>query len=307
MAQSNKSDSIFATQSKQQPTNGVNFMQNDVLKNLLPKDRKNKQDQLLSFVPAVEAIGNKALKQALKSDKKNNDGIAWSDDLYWAIQNSLVERGVLEKGKGNGGSVKRVLQFNELVDKTSIDYKKERELYDPIATELENVWAKDQGFDRYYVKNTAEQGSKYTKGKWTRPDIIVVGCKTFPYIPGKFLDVITFEVKPYEAIDISGIYEALAHRRAATRSYLIVHIPTNKHFNTVDIENEAGKFGIGLIVARDPIDYDTWEVLLEAQRIEPDPYKLNDFIAQQVSAELKEQIEKWVGNTNEKEDISNLV
>ncbi len=98
-------------------------------------------------------------------------------------------------------------------------------------------------------------------------------------------------------IRIKGVYEALAHRRAATRSYLIVHIPINEHFNTSEIEKiaaEAGKLGIGLIVAEDPRDYYTWDFKIDAQRIEPDPFKLNEFIAQQTTDELKEQIAEWV-------------
>jgi hypothetical protein len=220
--------------------------------------------------------------------------------LYWAIRNRLIDSGVLIKGGGNGGSVRRVAQLNDEVADNAViaqNYKREKELYEPIATVLKNDWARDQMFDDCYVEITAQGGAKPTNGRWTRPDITVIGCKTFLYVPGKHLDVITFEIKPSHAIDIYGVYEALAHRRAASRSYLVLHIPTDTHlcqFNNTDIENEAGKFGIGLIVARDPTDYDTWEVKLEAQRIEPDPYKLNEFIAQQASAELKEKIEEWV-------------
>jgi hypothetical protein len=74
-------------------------------------------------------------------------------------------------------------------------------LYDPIAAQLQDVWVANQEFDSCCVKITADGGSKLT-GEWTRPDIIVVGFRTFPYVPGKYLDVITFEVKPYGAIDI---------------------------------------------------------------------------------------------------------
>lgn len=269
-------------------------MKNDSLENPSPKDLKARQDEFLALVPDVNGIGNKALKKALRVNFVRG---YWTDDMYWTIQNSLVDRGDLKRAKGNGGSVRRADQSNELTDKIVIDYKTERELYDPIVAVLENVWAKDQGFDDCHVLKIADGGSKYTNGKWTRPDIVAVGCKTFSYVPGKHLDVITFEVKPANAIDISGVYEALAHRRAASRSYLIVHIPTAAdlcRFNATDIVEEAGKFGIGVIVAEDPTNYYTWDFKLEAQRIEPDPYKLNDFIAQQVSAELKEKIEEWV-------------
>jgi len=269
-------------------------MQNTPIENLLSTQNeiRAKQDEFLSLVPVDITIGNKALKQALKHEFK-----FWSNDLYWAIRNSLIDSGVLETGRGRGGSVKKVTQSNDVTNNATQDYKNELELYKPIATVLENDWAKYQRFYDCYVEITAKGGAKNTNGKWTRPDIMVVGCKTFPYVPGKHLDVITFEVKPANAIDISGVYEALAHRRAATKSYLIVHIPTEAclcKFNATDIEQEAKKFGIGVIIAENPEDHETWEEKVEAQRIEPDPYKLNDFIAQQATPELKDQIEKWV-------------
>lgn len=269
------------------------------IENLSPEEIDEKQHRLLEAVPNTGVIGNKALRSKL--------GNSWSEDLYWTIRNRLIERGLLETGKGRGGSIKKVLQGGQLADtendeieteQTTQEYTKEFDLYTPIATVLRNQWTKEQGFDNYLVEITAKQGSKSTGGKWTRPDIIAVGYKTFPYIPGRYLEVITFEIKPVSAIDVAAVYEALAHRRAATQAYLIVHIPKKDppyDFTAVieAISDESKKFGIGFIIAEAPDDFDTWEVKLEADRIEPDPYRLNEFIAQQTTQELKEQIVRW--------------
>lgn len=37
------------------------------------------------------------------------------------------------------------------------------------------------------------------------------------------------------------------------------------------------------MTAADPQDYDTWDELEEAKRVQPDPEKLNDFIAAQLT------------------------
>lgn len=276
------------------------------LDGLSPEEIEAKQKELLDSVPDADPIGNKALRELL--------GESWSEDLYWAIRNRLVERGVLETGKGRGGSIKRVppqippqLQQEQAlpevgaapaaVPQAGPDYTKEFELYPPIATVLRNHWSKEQGFDNYLVEITAKQGSRQTGGKWTRPDITAVGYKTFPYVPGRYLEVITFEVKPTNTTDVSAIYEALAHRRAATRAYVIAHMPNDKRadFSAVidAICDESKKYGVGVILADDPIDFDTWEVMLEADRCDPDPGRLNEFIAQQTTSELKEQIVRW--------------
>jgi hypothetical protein len=273
------------------------------LDGLSPEEIEIKQNELFKKVPETENIGNGSLRYEL----------GWKEDLYWAIRNRLIERGVLETGRGRGGSVKRVVQAigeppfgqnektaSELPSdqlSTSPNYRNESELYEPIATVLRNQWSKEQGFDNYSVEVTAKQGSRLTGGKWTRPDITAVGYKAFLYVPGRFLEVITFEVKPTDAADVSAVYEALAHRRAATRAYVIVHIPANvkaEYKNVIDaIYEESKKFGIGFIVAEDPADFDTWDLALDADRFEPEPKRLNEFIAIQVTTQLKEQIVKW--------------
>lgn len=60
-----------------------------------------------------------------------------------------------------------------------------------------------------------------------------------------------------------------------------------------EVEAEAKRYGIGLIVASKPDDYDTWEELVEAVRYEPNPERLNRFLAQQVTQGFREQLVRW--------------
>lgn len=55
---------------------------------------------LLLFVPPSDAIGNVSLRNLLSEQ-------GWDDETYWAIRNRLIERGILETGRGRGGSVRR--------------------------------------------------------------------------------------------------------------------------------------------------------------------------------------------------------
>jgi hypothetical protein len=125
----------------------------------------------------------------------------------------------------------------------------------------------------------------------------VIGYSVFLYLPGRHFEVATFEVKPSDQVTITAVYEALAHRRSATRSFVIYHIPEDKLKNLEnDLEEicvEAKRQGIGVIVATKPDDYEAWDERVEAARVEPDPNKLNDFIAVQVSEASKEEIVKW--------------
>ena len=281
------------------------------LEGLSAAEIDQRQNELLEHVPERESIGNMRLRELLN----------WGDDdLYWSVRNRLVDTGVLETGKGMGGSVRRVPAAaepapEEVAPDAAVDagnaqpanaeqaapagaeFAREDQLYEPIATVLKEQWAKAQGFDAYSVEVTARQGSRQTGGKWTRPDLTAIGYKTFPFVPGRFLEVVTFEVKPFSTVDVASVYEALAHRRASTRAYVVLHVPEDRERDitaAVDATcEEAKRHGIGVIIATRPDSFDHWDVRHEAERFEPDPSRLNEFIAQQLSEGLKEQLIRW--------------
>lgn len=234
----------------------------------------------------------------------------WSDDLYWTVRNRLVDSGLLELGRGKGGSVRLVsattASDSTLDQPTSPAWPvsgetltPESELYAPVAEVLGAAWAQDMRFRSHYVEITARQGRRKTGGTWTRPDIVVAALRVFPHIPGKYFDLITFELKCFDGIDVTAVYEALSHRRAATQAYVWFHIPQSKTKDesvTSDLErvtDEARRHGIGLIVGESAGDYASWETKLRAVRHEPDPELLNEFIAQQLPPLAKDELAAW--------------
>jgi hypothetical protein len=114
-------------------------------------------------------------------------------------------------------------------------------------------------------------------------------------VPGKHFDVHTFEVKTFDQLDVTAVYEALAHRRAAHYSYVIVYQPTEQADDSIleDIAMEADHHEIGLIKIVDAADYNTWDAIVEPIRNDADPADLNDFLAAQTSNEFKDQITHW--------------
>jgi hypothetical protein len=118
-------------------------------------------------------------------------------------------------------------------------------------------------------------------------------------VPGKYFDLITFELKSFEGVDVTAVFEALAHRRAATQAYVWFHVPAGLEAKEDTrallerINEEARRHGVGLIVGADPADYSTWDVQLRAVRIEPDPEFLNEFIAQQLPTLARDELAQW--------------
>lgn len=93
------------------------------------------------------------------------------------------------------------------------------------------------------------------------------------------------------------VYEALGHRRASTRAYALLYVPDEQRtsFSTIldDIEAEAKRHGVGVLIAGKADDYDTWDELVEAPRHTPDPERLNEFLTVQMSQGFRDKIIKW--------------
>lgn len=164
----------------------------------------------------------------------------------------------------------------------------ERDLYAPMMEEIKFGWATASGrnYDRVHrfreVLDTSEGGGR-RDGSWRRPDITFVGGKEIPYLPGNFVDVVTFEVK--KGINLIGVYEALAHQRAANYSYAVFWFPEiwgNPDSEALsEIEAEARRCGVGVILARQEDDYGRWQELVRPSRVERDPQVLENFLKSQ--------------------------
>jgi hypothetical protein len=258
---------------------------------------------LLDTLPVDgRTIGNQALRRILR----------WRTDRYFAARNALADEGLVVRGPGYGGTIRRAFTASAGQRSVSVvvapgadaaatieaSIKNELALYEPMRTVIAHEWAFDHRTEPLAVEVTALAGSKATGGLWSRPDIVSVEVRTFAFLPGKYLEVVTFEVKAAHAISIQAVYEALAHRRAATRSYVLLHVPSEKAADlehlVADVASVARPHGIGVVTAADPGDYQTWDERTEAHRMEPDPERLDTFIAVQLSDKTRMSIVKAV-------------
>lgn len=160
--------------------------------------------------------------------------------------------------------------------------------YKPLRRELELHWAERPKREYHRRQNflrvlDTHHGGRARHGRWARPDLTVLGGKVLPYLPGKLLDVVTFEVKV--DLSVEGLYEALAHRRRANYSYVLYVYP--ECWEAADptlhatIVTEANRQGLGVILVRQEDDFGLWQELIEPVRHEPDPQQLHDFLESQ--------------------------
>jgi hypothetical protein len=262
-----------------------------------PDEKKRLSEILLDLVPKDgTSVGNKTLLQNLRQAAKKKQLHDIPDEAYWEVRNDLIARGLVEKGRGRGGSVYRVKHVEAKTGRAGKSKIREAALYSMVGQYIEKTWVKDNGISEFVLERTASQGKRKTGGKWTRPDFALIALKSFTYIPGKVLELITFEVKPANDYRIEGVFETAAHSRFSTKSYLLIHspdgVPDTQEFQRV--ERECERFGLGLITFTDPHDWNTYDTLEEAERRNPDPADVNSFISSQLSRDNQTRILRMV-------------
>jgi hypothetical protein len=272
-------------------------------------------NRVAEFVEQLREIGGSSGNARLR------ETLGWEEEFYWKVQGKLVEEGQIVPGRGQGGSVRLTAaesgqsssanggttygdDSTKTIDATgaskAIESPRrrrviERPLYEPIKATIETTWIQRFGFDEVRVEETHSQGSKQTGGTFTRPDLTVAGIRRYVFLP-KRLEIITFEIKPPDSVGIMGVLEAIAHREAAHLSYVIYVLSRNEFERAAEAERIielAQKYGIGLVLAEDTGNVETWEILLDAIRHEPDPARLDRFLGDLPSEPMKKQLHKW--------------
>jgi hypothetical protein len=250
---------------------------------------KNRLDQFMAGLKRLGGasgnVGNVSLRQHLD----------WDEDFYWKVQGTLIEAGSIVPGKGKGGSVRLTEAEGAVSPPVEVLGLKENALYAPLKAAIESKWIKRFGFDEVWVAETHSLGKKDTGGTFTRPDMTAAGVKRYVYL-AKRLEIVTFEVKRAEAITITAVLEAIAHREAAHRSYVVYATSRSKFEGAAEADRimELGqKYGIGIVLAEKPDEVESWEVLLDALRHEPDPTRLDRFLGDLPNEAMKKQLSKW--------------
>ncbi len=267
--------------------------------------RDEYKQALFGLTPADgKSIGNVSLREALRATFPNDE---FSEEDYWDIRNSLIADGRLEKGRGKGGSVARILfappapaaEVASVAAEPGADVAfssgAEVPLYEPFQKVIQTGYVADNDLKPWICEITAFQGRRNTGGLWTRPDVTLIAIQTFVYVPDKLFEVITFEIKPSLDSAMEGVFETAAHSAFAHRSYLAIPDSDDYDNNPLfdRVQGECERFGLGLILFENVANWDTYTFEVSAERKSPDPQSVNDFIKGQISEKSREEIQRW--------------
>lgn len=271
--------------------------------------RRDEYKQRLYDLTPVDgkSIGNASLRERLAVAFPNDN---FTREDYFDLRNSLRTEGRLETGRGKGGSVHRVITAVQALEGMAAPAPvttevteapepppepREADLYQPFKNAIETGYVPDNDLKPWICEVTAAQGRRNTGGRWTRPDVSLVAQQTFPYVPNKIFQVITFEIKPDLVTALDGVFEAAAHSAFAHRSYLA--FPDSDDYDDSPlfdrISAECARFGVGLILFEEVTNWDTYDFQVPAKFREPDPQAVNDFIKGQITEKSREEIQRW--------------
>ena len=230
--------------------------------------------------------------------------MGWPDEEYWAARKELLDNGLIETGKGRGGSVARVgvlVEPEEVVKGADTLVKKivpeaeesivtepglvedEGELYEPLRNWIDSTFGHpvEEVGDYFLVKVTASpSGRKRESGQWSRPDVTSVQVSTYDLVPNPDVEVTSYEVKRYsDALDLANVYEAASHSRWTHFTYLVVeNLEPQPLVLSERFERELVRYGVGLIKMLKQNGAYKFEETLEPQMQEPEPKDLDELL-----------------------------
>lgn len=234
-------------------------------------------------------------RQILMSELRESLNQGYNDadfrSSYSRAEQELVDRGLIERRRGpNGGIILREDKFQncqyEQTNQAHVgaEQQPESSYYQRIINCIPEFWKSEFGAVDVVAEITASARGIRTGGTWTRPDIVVLATFDWIFSSRKEGIVTTVEIKTQQNLDITAVYEALAHRSRAHQSYLII-------VSREDLENndlfkrclyEAERFGIGLIEVKEVEEGSdlckNWRVHLDARQGDADPFEIHDFI-----------------------------
>lgn len=210
-----------------------------------------------------------------------------SPDLYFKASDQLSKEQRIGRLRGQGGQVFLLPKSGKKqVNGATVDLRREAALMAPLGRYLTETFCK--GLDlppdgASIVQDTSTIGP--VRGRFARPDFIVVTAMRFRLLPGSQIDVHSFELKAEHGATDESVYEALAQTRFTHFGHLVWHLPQDSRCEVrlPEIEKQCDQHGIGLIRMRDPHDHASYEILLDPVRKATPPAIVDGFLESRLS------------------------
>jgi len=248
--------------------------------------------EILSLLPAD---GTPVLNRVMRVLLSRELEVRIDSDLYFAACDLLVQQGKIGRLRGQSGQVflaSRALSQPASVQESTETWSEAR-LMPQVRGYLEGTFRKGLDLPKdgiAIVLDTSALGPP--KGRWARPDFVLVSAMRFKLLPGAQVDVHSFELKTEAGGSVLAVHEALAQTRFTHFGHLIWHLPeiSKSEARLSEVESQCEEHGIGLIRVRDPLDSTGFEILLDPVRKTTAPAATEAFLDSRLSNDEKQRL-----------------
>ena len=261
-----------------------------------PATTNKLQDTILALLPED---GTPVLNRVMRVMLARKLERAMDEDTFFAARDALMAQGAIGRLRGQGGQLFLTKPEPPSADTGTppqTDGWSEAKLMEPLRAFLEGPFRKsldlpDSG--ACIVQDTSVMGPH--KGKWARPDFILVSAMRFRLMPGAQVDLHSFELKTETGGNVLAIHEALAQTRFTHFGHFVWHLPVGSKAEPMleDITTHCEEHGIGLIRLKDPkrpTEEDGCEVLVDPRRKPTLGSVVDGFLESRLSGEQKERL-----------------
>lgn len=220
-------------------------------------------------------------------------------DRYFKARDLLLKQGRIGVQRGQGGQI-FLLSEPAVMPPTTDEIWTEARLMTALAQYLQGPFRK--GLDlpegaACLVQDTSAMGPR--RGRWARPDFILVSAMKFNVMPGAQIDVHSFELKTETGATDLAVYEALAQTRFTHFGHLVWHLPEHSECETrlAEIEQQCAQHGVGLIRMVDPGSAERCEILVDPVRKATPPAIVDGFLETRLADNQRKVIRLAINGT----------
>lgn len=224
---------------------------------------------MLSLLPKD---GAPVLNRVMRVMLSRQLGDTIDPDLFFKARDLLLSRSEIGRSRGQGGQI-FLTPHPEAPAPVVAPHQSgkewtEAQLMEPLGKYLKGAFTKELDLPKKSVCIVQDTSRLGARGRWARPDFILVAAMRFALVPGTQLDLHSFELKKEYGVDNLAVYEALAQTRFTHFGHLVWHLPQGSpaEAQLPEIEKQCDQHGVGLILMRDPNNPDACEILLDPQR-----------------------------------------
>lgn len=216
-------------------------------------------------------------EEGRSSNRRIRSELNLSDDRYAKIRQKLLEDGLIEKVKGQGGGVQltRLGMRTKALPEAVSSVSAEKDLYDPFVNILQDE-SKENEEPALVIDTSALRRS----GKWSNPDVTKISVRKFPILKSHKILLTTYELKQWKRWNVDSVFEAASQRRFSHEAYVVLEWAKGEDVvGLEDMLSVCGRFGVGLITLHTYYTSYRYKVQLDAQKHVPTEDYVEEYLS----------------------------